>query len=275
MIQPIGLDVWRSPDVLDLRGVTFRRHDRDVIAGIDLNVGRGEHWAVLGPNGAGKSTVLGFCGAVSFPTTGTVHVLGHQLGRVELQALRRHIGHVNPRHAPAQSMTVAEVLLSGRTGTTNLPPRWVPTATELKLAEAQADALGLSSKLDRQWMHMSQGERGRALIGRALVAEPQLLLLDEPTTGLDIAAREQLLSTISAVAQRQPEVTTVLVTHHVEELPTSTTHALLIAKGKSVASGPIGDVLTSEAVSIVFDHPITIEHRAGRWTARAAAASLG
>ncbi|MEV0273644.1 ATP-binding cassette domain-containing protein [Hamadaea sp. NPDC050747] len=109
--------------VLSLHEVTFRRDGKQILHGITLGVGPGEHWALLGPNGAGKSTVLGFCGAVTHPTSGTVHVLGEQLGRVELQALRRRIGHVNPRHPLRSPLTVAEVVLTGVTGTIEVPSR--------------------------------------------------------------------------------------------------------------------------------------------------------
>jgi iron complex transport system ATP-binding protein len=151
---------------------------------------------MLGPNGAGKSTILGFCGAVTHPTSGTVHILGEQLGHVELQALRRMIGHVNPRHPLRSPLTVRDIVLTGITGTIETAPRWQPTAAEAARADALVESLGLAARAGQRWNVLSQGERGRTLIARALICEPRLLLLDEPSTGLDIAAREQLLEAI-------------------------------------------------------------------------------
>jgi iron complex transport system ATP-binding protein len=256
--------------VLELRDVTYRRASGEIIRGVSLTVLAGEHWALLGPNGAGKSTLLGFCGAVTHPTSGTVHVLGQQLGRVELQALRRAIGHVNPRHPLRSPLPVRDIVLTGLTGTIETAPHWRPTAAEAARAEELIESLGLAAKAGQRWNVLSQGERGRVLIARALICEPRLLLLDEPTTGLDIAAREQLLETIDLLSQTHPEVGSVLVTHHLEELPSSTTHALLLAGGRSVAAGPALDAITSEHVSAAFGHPIDVQHDDGRWTARTA-----
>ncbi|GIM88293.1 ABC transporter ATP-binding protein [Paractinoplanes toevensis] len=256
--------------VLHLDRVTFRRDGKQILYGIDYTVNAGEHWVMLGPNGAGKSTVLGFCGAVTHPTSGTVHVLGRQLGTVELQALRRSIGHVNPRHPLRSPLTVREVVLTGLTGTVETPSRWEPTAAQLGRARELIDLLGLAARAEDRWPTLSQGERGRALIARALVADPRLLLLDEPTTGLDVAAREQLLDTVDLLHRTHPELASVLVTHHLEELPEGTTHALLIAEGRVVAAGPVHAVLTSENVTAAFRHPIDVEFRDGRWSARAA-----
>lgn len=261
--------------VLELGEVTFRREGRQIIDGISLTVRAGEHWALLGPNGAGKSTLLGFCGAVTFPTTGTVRVLGEQFGRVELARLRRSIGHVNPRHPLRYSLTVREVILTGITATIDIPMRWSPTPDDLRRAEAMIEILGLKGKSDHVWPTLSQGERGRTLIARALIAEPRLLLFDEPATGLDLAAREQLLETIDALGETHPEVASILVTHHLEELPGTTTHALLIAEGRTVASGPVGDILTTDNVSAAFDHPVEVRRDRGRWTARARVVPLG
>ena len=138
----------------------------------------------------------------------------------------------------------------------------------------QSSALGLGAKAGQRWPVLSQGERGRVLIARALICEPRLLLLDEPSTGLDIAAREQLLEAIDLLTQTHPDVATVLVTHHLEELPSSTTHALLLADGRVVAAGPARAAVTTENVSAAFDHPIEVQFSDGRWLARAARAVM-
>jgi iron complex transport system ATP-binding protein len=256
--------------VLELTDVTWRRDGREIIRGVSFTVGAGERWAMLGPNGAGKSSLLAFCGAVTFPTSGTVRVLGQQLGRVELQALRRSIGHVNPRHPLRSPLPARDIVLTGLTGTIETAPRWRPTPEEASRADELIDALGLGPKAALRWNVLSQGERGRVLIARALIAQPRLLLLDEPSTGLDIAAREQLLEAIDLLTETHPDVASVLVTHHLEELPSSTTHALLLADGQVVAAGPATEAITSGNVSAAFEHPIDVWYHEGRWAARAA-----
>jgi iron complex transport system ATP-binding protein len=259
--------------VLELKDVTFRRLDKQILHGVGFTVRAGEHWALLGPNGAGKSTVMSFCGAVTFPTSGTVRVLGEQLGRVDLQTLRRSIGHVNPRHPLRSPLTVRDVILTGVTSTIEPPQRWAPEPADLERAAELIDTLGLGGKAGARWPTLSQGERGRALIARALVARPRLLLLDEPSSGLDVAAREQLLETLDLLDHAHPGVASVLVTHHLEELPATTTHALLLSHGRMVAAGPADETITTEHVSAAFEHPITVDHHDGRWSARAARAA--
>ncbi|QDP98503.1 ATP-binding cassette domain-containing protein [Microlunatus elymi] len=263
----------RPDAVLDLDRVTFRRNEKEILHGISFTVRAGEHWALLGPNGAGKSTILGFCGAVTHPTTGTVDVLGRRLGRVELQALRRRIGHVNPRHPLRSPLTVREVVLTGFTGTIETPLRWQPTEEQLDRVAKLLFTLRLDRMADERWPTLSQGERGRTLIARALVHNPALLLLDEPSTGLDVAAREQLLETVDELDVIAPELAWVLVTHHLEELPISTTHALLIADGSVVAQGPADAVINTENVTAAFQHDIRVSRHDGRWSARAGRAS--
>lgn len=260
--------------VLELADVTFRRNGKQIIDGISLTVNEGQHWALLGPNGAGKSTLLGFCAANMFPTSGTVRILGQQMGRVDLSVLRRSIGHVNPRHQLQYSLTVREVVMTGITATIDTPMRWSASTEEDERADAMIAAVGLSHKADDVWPTLSQGERGRTLIARALISEPRLLLLDEPSTGLDVAAREQLLETIDSLDQTHPEVASILVTHHLEELPITTTHALLISEGRTVASGPAREMITTETVSEAFVHPVVVAYDEGRWTARAKAARI-
>jgi iron complex transport system ATP-binding protein len=197
---------------------------------------------VLGPNGAGKSTLLSILGSYAHPTCGRLDILGRRLGRVDVFALRPQIGQVNPRLPVEPVRTVREVVLTGATGNSSLVPRWTPRVDEL-------------------------GERARTLIARALMAEPALLLLDEPTAGLDVAGREQLLASLAEMRFHRPRVAIVLVTHHLEELPASTSHALLLRAGRMLAAGPADHVLTSELVSACFDHAISIRRQSGLWAA--------
>jgi iron complex transport system ATP-binding protein len=151
-----------------------------------------------------------------------------------------------------------------------MAPRWQPTPQEAGRADELIESLGLGAKAGFRWNVLSQGERGRVLIARALVCEPRLILLDEPSTGLDIAAREQLLESIDLLTETHPDVASVLVTHHLEELPSSTTHALLLADGRVVSAGAAEDAITSKHVSAAFRHPIEVRFDEGRWRARAA-----
>ncbi|MFF8618941.1 ABC transporter ATP-binding protein [Streptomyces sp. NPDC015350] len=262
-----------NQEILRLEAVGFVRDSRPILSDINLTVREGEHWALIGPNGAGKSTILSMCGAEKHPTRGSVHVLGHRLGRVEIRKLRESIGHVNPRHPLRSALTVQQVVLTGATGTTDLMNRWETTPEVLARADHLIAMLGLDELSGASWPTLSQGERGRALIARALLTDPPLLLLDEPSTGLDVAAREQFLETVDHLHRSQPKLATVLVTHHLEELPETTSHAVLIKEGRVLASGPVREVLTTELVSESFDYPIRIECRDGRWQARAGKAN--
>lgn len=262
-------------EVLRLSAVDVVRSSRQILTDIDLTVRAGEHWALIGPNGAGKSTILSMCGAEAHPTRGAVHVLGQQLGRVEIRRLRESIGHVNPRHPLRSPLTVRQVVLTGATGTIEMMNRWEPSPSLIARADRLIEMLGLDALKDAAWTTMSQGERGRTLIARSLLPDPALLLLDEPSTGLDVAAREQFLETVDMLHDSQPDLATVLVTHHLEELPRTTTHAALIAKGRIVARGSAEEVLTTELVSAAFDHPIRIEYGDGRWLARAGRLLVG
>lgn len=260
-----------AAEVLRLEAIDFMRQGRRILSGIDLTVRAGEHWALIGANGAGKSTVLSLCGAVEHPSRGAVHVLGLQLGRVDVRELRALIGHVNPRHPLASPLTAREVVLTGATGTVEKVPRWEPDAEVRARADHLLEVLGLADLASSSWLTMSQGERGRALIARALLPGPALLLLDEPSTGLDVAAREQFLQTLDDLHRTQPALATVLVTHHLEELPGSTTHAALLREGQLQAAGPASEVLTTAEITECFAYPIEIERREGRWLARAGA----
>jgi len=256
--------------ILQVNSVDFIRDGRSILDQVSLTVNPGEHWALIGANGAGKSTLLGLCGAVTHPTHGTVEVLGRRLGRVDLRELRGLIGHVNPRHPVRSPLSVREVVWTGITGTTELMQRWHPTAAERERADALIDLLGMAERADAAWPTLSQGERGRTLIARALQPDPHLVLLDEPSTGLDIAAREHLLDRIDGLREQHPDLASILVTHHLEELPASTTHAMLLRDGQVMAQGDADAVLTSSLVSETLRYPVTITRTDGRWAVRTA-----
>ncbi|MFD8333790.1 ABC transporter ATP-binding protein [Streptomyces solisilvae] len=254
--------------VLKLSDVDVVRDGTPLLASISLTVHQGEHWALLGSNGAGKSTLLSLAGALVHPTHGTVEVLGRTLGRVDLRELRSFVGHVDPRHPLRSPLRVRDVVLTGLTNTVEPVPRRQPTAEQRDRADRLLTTLGMGGKLDARWPTLSQGQRGRVLIARALMPLPRLLLLDEPATGLDLAAREQLLESLDTLRRDHPELATVLVTHHLEELPASTTHAMLLRAGECLASGAVDEVVTTDHITKCFDHPVHITRTDGRWTAR-------
>ncbi len=256
-------------EVLRADNVDFVRDGKTILREVSLTVRSGEHWALLGPNGAGKSTLLGLLGAFAHPTRGTVDVLGHRLGRVDMRELRSRLGHVNPRHGPRSPLTVREVVLTGLTNTAEWVPRWRPTPEQAAEADRLVDLLGLTDRAAATWPVLSQGERGRTLIARALMPRPRLLLLDEPATGLDVGGRERLLERVDALQRSHPDLASVLVTHHLEELPTGTTHAVLLREGAVLAAGPADEVLTGDQVGKCFDHPLRLTRTAGRWSVRA------
>ncbi|WP_371630911.1 ATP-binding cassette domain-containing protein [Streptomyces sp. NBC_00341] len=255
--------------VIRAGGVTLVRDGKVLLDSVSMTVRSGEHWALLGANGAGKSTLLGLLGAIRHPTRGTVEVLGRTLGRVDLRELRTLLGHVDPRHPLRSPLSVKDVVLTGLTNSVEPVPRWSAGPEQRERAERLLKMLGMGGKEGSRWPALSQGERGRTLIARALMPQPRLLLLDEPATGLDLAAREQLLDSLDALREEHPELATVLVTHHLEELPASTSHAMLLRGGRCLASGPADEVLTTEQVSDCFGHPVRISRTDGRWAARA------
>ena len=221
------------------------RGGRYLLSDATIRVEEGEHWVLLGANGAGKSTLLSLLGAVVHPTHGSVHVLGHRLGRVDMREVRTRIGHVDPRLTVEAPLTLFQVVLTGLTNTPDLIPRWSATEDQIARAHRLIGSLGVAHRTEASWHTLSQGERGRALIARALLPDPAVLLLDEPATGLDLAAREQLLGALDSLRAEHPSLASILVTHHLEEIPVSTTHALLIRNGKVLAQGAVDAVLTT------------------------------
>lgn len=263
-----------TPAALSFDGVTVERWSRALgrtrvlLHRVDWRVQAGEHWIVLGANGAGKTTLLDLAAAVSQPSSGTVHVLGHRLGATDVRVLREHLGLVDAKTARAlkPALTGLEVVLTGATGTISLR-RDRLTEAERARAAALLVLIGAGDLSDRRFEDCSQGERQRLLVARALMPSPELLLLDEPTTGLDLPSRERLIQGVVALARDDLSLPTVTVTHHLEEIPPIASHALLLRDGGVLAQGPIGEVLTSERVSACFGVAVEVAQRAGRWAA--------
>src|SRR5215207_7494410 len=211
---------------------------------IDWAVQPGEQWALLGPNGSGKSTLISIAGAARFPSTGTADVLGKRLGTISLWALRERIGSISPSQTVHDWQSVEDVVLTGATSTAWVLADRIGEADYARARE-QLELVGALDLREREFATLSQGEKQRVRIARALMADPPLLLLDEPATGLDLPSREALLSALAGMASAKPGLATVFVSHHLEELPPSTTHAMLLRAGEIVASGPAQEVLTS------------------------------
>jgi iron complex transport system ATP-binding protein len=255
-----------SVPALDLQEVGVRVAGGPVLLhDITWQVRPGEQWALLGPNGAGKSTLLSLAGAVRHPTTGTADVLGRRLGRTDMRELREQVGVVDPALRMPARMSVLDVVLTGATGTVlPLPERY--TAADHERARMLLDRLGMTPLADREIGACSHGERARTRLARALVPDPPLLLLDEPATGLDLPSRETLLATLDDVAAVHPDLAIVLVSHHLEELPATTSHALLLRAGQIVAVGAADEVLTDEPLSQCFGLPLVVRREHGRWS---------
>jgi iron complex transport system ATP-binding protein len=241
---------------------------RPILDRVDWRAHAGELWALLGPNGAGKTTLLSVLGAVEFPSRGTVDVLGERLGRTDVFRLRERIGFVDARLGRrfASGLTVAEVVHTGATGTVGLFEERL-TADERRWAAAQLETMGIAHLAERRFAVCSHGERTRALIARALVARPHLLLLDEPGSGLDLEGRETLLAALGRVVEHDSGLTVVLTTHHLEELPPGTTHALLLRDGRVVSVGPVDETLTAASLGACFGLQLQVGRSAGRWHA--------
>jgi len=241
-----------------------------ILREIDWCVQPGERWVLIGPNGSGKSTLLSLAGALRHPSRGRVSVLGGTLGRVDMPMLRGRIGFVDSGGATLDWLTAEDVVLTG-IGSTLRPLWWTYANADRDRARELLALLGCADLADREISTCSQGERGRIRIARALIGDPQLLLLDEPAVGLDLAAREALIAALDRLSEDRPDLTSVLVTHHLEEVPSSSTHAILLRDGQMLAAGAIQATLTSANLSACFGLPVDCRHDGQRWSARAPA----
>jgi iron complex transport system ATP-binding protein len=258
-------------EVLQLHGVGVRRDGAALLRNIDWTVGENERWVIIGPNGAGKTTLLQVAATTLHPSDGTVSVLGERLGETDVFDLRPRIGFTSAAVAekvPANEKVIDLVL----TGSYAIIGRWKEEydSTDLTRAVELLDALGCASLIRRRFSTLSEGERKRVLIARALMPDPELLLLDEPAAGLDLGGRENLLARLGRLADDPMAPSMVLVTHHVEEVPEGFTHALLLRRGSVVAMGKVDEVFTSRHLTKCFGLPLTVERQDGRWYARAA-----
>ncbi|MCL3819450.1 ABC transporter ATP-binding protein [Aeromicrobium wangtongii] len=260
------------PAAFELSKVSVVRPGKLLLDDVSWTVEEGDRWVVLGPNGAGKTTLLQIVGAAMHPTTGEAHILGEQLGRTALAELRTRIGHTSTKVAdripPGES--VRDTVLSAAHAVTG---RWNEEydPEDVKRAEQTMGEWGVSGLARRTFGTLSEGERKRVLIARALMTDPELLLLDEPGAGLDLGAREDLLASLDVLSESEDAPVLVMVSHHVEEIPAGFTHVLLMRAGRVVAQGPIESTLTAENLSMTFGQRIQLDREGGRYAARRAA----
>jgi iron complex transport system ATP-binding protein len=257
-----------SDEVLKLRGVSVRRETSLLLRNVDWTAHEDERWIVIGPNGAGKTTLLQVAATILYPTEGTVDVLGERLGEVDVFELRPRIGLTSASLAervPAGEKVIDLVL----TASYAILGRWKEEyeSSDVTRAVELLDALGCAHLIRRRFSTLSEGERKRVQIARAMMPDPEILLLDEPAAGLDLGGREDLLRRLSTLANNPKAPMMVLVTHHVEEVPDGFTHAMLLRRGAVLAAGPIEDVFTAKNLSRCFGVPLSIERHENRWRA--------
>ena len=259
-----------TASVIAVHDLSVVREGRTILAIDNLAIGVGERWVVLGANGSGKTTFLTICAARLLPTSGTVDLLGERVGRVDLRQLRARIGLVSSAltRQLRTDLSALDVVIGGLD--VSIEPWWrTTTTTEVDAARATLERVGVGALADHRLGALSDGERQQVLLARALFADPPLLLADEPSAGLDLGARERLLGRFDALAHDHPDRAMLLVTHHVEEIPRSMTHALVLRSGQLLAAGPIAEVMTSATISTCFNLPLTVTTTDGRFGAHA------
>ena len=259
-----------NPDLLiDFDDVSFIRGGRNLVGPLTWKVELDERWVVLGPNGAGKTTLMRLAGAEEFPSSGIAHIMGEQLGKTDMRDLRTMIGMSSSALAnriPTEEQVSDLVVSAGYA----ILGRWREEYNDMDFGHADAvlEQVGASHLKDRMWGTLSEGEKKRVLIARALMTNPELLLLDEPGAGLDLGGREALVGYLGELAVDPDAPAMVMITHHVEEIPAGFTHAMLLDSGEVVAQGLIDQVLTSDNLSKTFHQPIQIDRIDGRFFAR-------
>jgi iron complex transport system ATP-binding protein len=264
----MGDDALMS-EVLELVDVSVVRNGHALLDDVSWSVKEGERWVILGPNGAGKTTMLNMASSYLYPSTGTATILGERLGAVDVFELRPRIGMAGIAIADKlpRRQTVLRTVLTAAYGMTahwHEEYEWMDEQRAL----AFLDRLGMSDYLDREFGTLSEGERKRTLIARAMMTDPELLLLDEPAAGLDLGGREDLVRRLGRLARDPYAPSMIMVTHHVEEIAPGFTHVLMIRQGQVLAAGPLETELTSRNLSRCFGLPLVVENRGDRWTAQ-------
>jgi iron complex transport system ATP-binding protein len=258
-----------EPVALRLEGVSFERDGNVILSGIDWEVRRGDRWVLLGRNGSGKTSIVRIASLYEHPSSGTVDVLGERLGRTDVRILRTRIGLASPALADQirPGLAARDVVMCGLHAA--LEPWWhAYDDHDRRRAIEMLDRMAVGHVADHSFGTLSSGERQRVLLARQLMVDPGIVLLDEPTAGLDLAGREELVDALDHLAASGPPM--VLVTHHVEEIPTSFTHVVALRRGRIMAKGPIRETLTAEVLSECFELDLELTCHGGRWSARRA-----
>jgi len=252
-----------SLPLVEISSLSVNRGNRDILHEINWKILPGEHWVILGPNGSGKTSLLAALTGYLFPSSGGISVLGETFGESDWRDLRKHIGIVSSaiRNRIEDSENVLDAVISGKEAVINT---WeASTAAERKEAIKILKLVECSKLANQEWGTLSQGERQRVLIGRALIAQPKILILDEACAGLDPLARENFLLFLQRLTKSSCPPTLIFVTHHLEEITPIFSHLLMLRAGKSIASGPIKNCITSKLLSQMFDAPVRVQ-RAGQ-----------
>lgn len=248
--------------MIELRNLTLRRGDREILRGVDLSVKAGEHWTLLGRNGCGKTTVLEMINAYLFPTSGTVDVLGHRYGTVDVREIRKQIGYIGPSLMEKFTLRdpVWEIVAGGAYAFLRI---YVDVPDEVReRALDELGKVGLRHMAEQSFGTLSQGERKKVLLARTMMANPDLLILDEPCAGLDLFEREKFLDALTSLTTNRMSM--LYVTHHIEEIIPVFTHVALMAEGRIIAAGPKREVLTAERLEAAYDVPLTVTWRRER-----------
>lgn len=258
-----------EPATVAVESVTVVKNGVPILDDVSWTIRPGERWILFGANGSGKTTLLEVVSSYLFPTRGTVHLFGEQLGRTDVRALRPRIGYVGP--GPTQyvrrNLPSIDVVVTGRHASF-VDTRWHDyTDEDWRRAHECLALMGAERLADRTFGTMSEGEKKRVLIARALMTSPDLLLLDEPGSGLDLGSRERLVESLASLAADTGAPPVILVTHHVEEIPPGFDNVLMIADGQVVTQGRVDEVLTAAALTATFGMPLEIERRGQRWRA--------
>ncbi|MFC3801247.1 ABC transporter ATP-binding protein [Cohnella sp. GCM10012308] len=242
--------------MIELKNIVWRREDREILRGVDLTVKAGERWVLLGRNGCGKSTLLEMITGYLFPTSGTIDVLGNRYGRVDVREVRKRIGNIGPslieKLIPRDP--VWEIIVGGMNAYLRIYEEISDEIKERALAEL--DRVGLGSRAEQPFGTLSQGERKKALLARTMMADPQLLIMDEPCAGLDLFEREKFLDSLESLSRRVEGM--LYVTHHIEEIVPLFTHVALMADGRIIAAGPKREVLTAELLRDAYEVPVNV-----------------
>jgi iron complex transport system ATP-binding protein len=253
-----------SHPVVRLDHISFIKDHRSILHDVSILIKKGQHWAIIGPNGSGKTSLVSMINGYHHPSEGKAEVLGRKFGKTDLRELRLQIGEASSeiKNMLHTEDNVTDIVLSGRFATIGLYE--MPSTRDVEKARILLEFFGLSEMARRPFNILSSGEQQKTLLARALMPDPELLVLDEPCAGLDLGAREELLDAVQKMCMASGSPTIILVTHHIEEIVPAVTHVLALRQGRVVAQGAKKDVLTGELLSRTFDLNIEVHYRGGR-----------